>query len=152
MSFLHLRLVEAVGLACTDLSGFSDPYCKIYFHNVSRLSQNDVYISKTKKKTTDPLWNESNSFKLHDKDFANGSLHIDIYDNEKASKRHDFLGGAVFPLSYFQSRQSYQGWLPVRSKNSVRENAKKMPITKMTQNSSSNSSNTSNTSPAGNNS
>ena len=56
MSYLHVRLVEAVGLASTDLLGFADPYCKVYLTNVTHLSENKVFKSEAKKKSTDPIF------------------------------------------------------------------------------------------------
>ena len=58
MAFLHVRVVEAIGLAPTDLNGFADPYCKLQLSGVSNLSDDKVEKTQVKKKSTDPIWDE----------------------------------------------------------------------------------------------
>lgn len=137
MSYLHVRLVEAVGLPSTDLLGFADPYCKVFLKNVTHLSENKIFKSEAKKKSTDPIFDCAASllsiqyiYNIHTiyiliislkyrnvsaKDFENGLLTIDIYDHDKAKKTDDELGTASLPLSYFKENKSFQGWLPIRS-------------------------------------
>eukprot|EP01084_Bolivina_argentea_P253089 425019_1 len=115
MSYLHVRLVEAVGLPSTDLLGFADPYCKVFLKNVTHLSENKVFKSEAKKKSTDPIFDCAASLQVSSKDFANGILTIDIYDHDKAKKTDDELGTASLPLSYFADKKQFQGWLPIRS-------------------------------------
>eukprot|EP01083_Nonionella_stella_P168655 570059_1 len=115
MSYLHVRLVEAIGLPSTDLLGFVDPYCKVHLQNVTHLSENKVFKSEAKKKSTDPIFDCAASLNVSPKDFDNGMLRIDIYDRDKARQTDEQLGVASLPLAYFKSNQQFQGWLPVRS-------------------------------------
>ena len=58
MSFLHIRIVEAIGLAPTDLNGFADPYCQIQLIGVSQNSDGTIRRTQVKKKSTNPIWDE----------------------------------------------------------------------------------------------
>lgn len=129
MSALHVRLVEAVGLPSNDfLGGFCDPFCKIYLKNVS--NPEEAFRSQTQKKTTNPIFNAATSMYAHinskymispyqpniyslvsPEDLSKGSLEIVLFD---ACASEAQLGWHSFSLSYFQKKQSFQGWLPIR--------------------------------------
>lgn len=125
MSLLHIRLVEAVGLPSADFNGFADPYCKVYLENVTHLSENKVFKSAAKKKCTDPIFDCAASLNLSPKDLSTGYLNIDIYDRDVAKKNDDELGFASLPLSYFNEKSQFQGWLPVRSMRQISKNKKR---------------------------
>ncbi|ETO21773.1 hypothetical protein RFI_15429 [Reticulomyxa filosa] len=113
-SYLHVRVVEATGL----------PPCYSYFKaQLRNINVNDSSLvwkgkSVKKHKTSDPLWNESHTFKISKNYLETGSLVIEVYQKGRKSRKlsDKYLGECKIDLTYFGENQQkqYSAWLPIR--------------------------------------
>ena len=88
---LRVKLCYAVGLRSMDSNGYSDPYVKLTLGN-------KTHKSKTIKKTLNPRWDETFSFRENNFGaIANGTLQVDAWDWDMMS-RNDALGSAQLQL------------------------------------------------------
>ncbi|KAI0873036.1 C2 domain-containing protein [Hypoxylon argillaceum] len=89
MGNLRVDLLDGAGLPAADSNGKSDPYCKF------ELNGQEVFKSKTQKKTLNPVWNEF--FELTVPSRTAAKFQLKVYDYDFADKP-DFLGGADINL------------------------------------------------------
>lgn len=89
MGNLRVDVLDAAGLPAADSNGKSDPYARF------ELNGQDIYKTKTQKKTLDPVWNEFFEVAVPSRTAAN--FHVNVYDYDFADKP-DFLGGADINL------------------------------------------------------
>ncbi|KAK6865488.1 hypothetical protein PG995_002016 [Apiospora arundinis] len=89
MGNLRVDVLDAAGLPAADSNGKSDPYARF------ELNGQDVYKTKTIKKTLDPVWNEFFEIAVPSRTAA--KFHVNVYDYDFADKP-DFLGGADINL------------------------------------------------------
>ncbi|KAI0446692.1 C2 domain-containing protein [Xylaria telfairii] len=89
MGNLRVDLLDGVDLPAADSNGKSDPYCKF------ELNGQEVFKSKTQKKTLSPVWNEFFEVAIPSRTAA--KFHLKVYDYDFADKP-DFLGGADINL------------------------------------------------------
>ena len=88
---LRVKLCYAVGLRSMDSNGYSDPYVKLTLGN-------KTHKSKTIKKTLNPRWDETFTFRENNFGaIANGTLQVDAWDWDMMS-RNDPLGSAQLQL------------------------------------------------------
>ena len=83
---LRVEVLDAADLPAADRNGYSDPYCKFM------LNGNEVYKTKTIKKTLHPAWNEFFETPMRSRTAAD--FRVDVYDWDFADKA-DHLGSAV---------------------------------------------------------
>ncbi|KAI2615597.1 tricalbin [Hypoxylon sp. NC1633] len=89
MGSLRVDVLDAAELPSTDSNGKSDPYCKF------ELNGQDVFKTKTQKKTLNPVWNEFFEVTIPSRTAA--KFTCKVYDYDFADKP-DFLGGADINL------------------------------------------------------
>ncbi|KAH9902320.1 tricalbin [Xylariomycetidae sp. FL2044] len=89
MGKLRVDVLDAADLPAADANGKSDPYCKF------ELNGQDVFKTKTQKKTLNPTWNEFFEISIPSRTAAKFSLKVYDYD---FADRPDFLGGADINL------------------------------------------------------
>jgi len=87
---LFVRLAKATGLKAMDSNGFSDPYAKLSLCGT-------VHKSKTIKKTLDPVWDQTFSFKGVLRTLFSEPLQLHVWDYDTFS-RDDKLGHAAVEL------------------------------------------------------
>ncbi|XP_053634032.2 E3 ubiquitin-protein ligase Nedd-4 isoform X1 [Cherax quadricarinatus] len=95
---LRLRVIGGSGLAKKDIFGASDPYVKIELVNVTTNGSDDdvvdCVLTKTKKKTLNPRWDEEFVFRVKP---AEHKLLLEVFDENRLT-RDDFLGLVELPL------------------------------------------------------
>ncbi|KAI0116933.1 tricalbin [Daldinia grandis] len=89
MGNLRVDVLDAADLPAADSNGKSDPYCKF------ELNGQDVFKTKTQKKTLNPVWNEFFEVAIPSRTAA--KFTCKVYDYDFADKP-DFLGGADINL------------------------------------------------------
>ncbi|XP_022815749.1 E3 ubiquitin-protein ligase Nedd-4 isoform X3 [Spodoptera litura] len=92
---LRLRIVGAYSLAKKDIFGASDPYVRVELQKVDGDVTLDTFLTKTKKKTLNPTWNQEFVFRVKP---AEHKLLIQVFDENRLT-RDDFLGMVEVPLS-----------------------------------------------------
>ncbi|KAI0136231.1 C2 domain-containing protein [Xylariales sp. AK1849] len=91
MGHLRVDVLDATSLPSADSNGKSDPYAKF------ELNGQDIFKTKTQKKTLNPVWNEFFEMPVPSRTAAN--FHVKVYDYDFADKP-DFLGGAAINLEH----------------------------------------------------
>ncbi|KAI1176202.1 C2 domain-containing protein [Nemania sp. FL0916] len=89
MGNLRVDVLDGAELPAADSNGKSDPYCKF------ELNGQEVFKTKTQKKTLNPVWNEFFEVAIPSRTAA--KFQCKIYDYDFADKP-DFLGGADINL------------------------------------------------------
>ncbi|KAI5867087.1 tricalbin [Durotheca rogersii] len=89
MGNLRVDVISATDLPAADSNGKSDPYCKF------ELNGQDVFKTKTQKKTLNPSWNEFFEVAVPSRTAA--KFVCKVYDYDFADKP-DFLGGTDINL------------------------------------------------------
>ncbi|KAI1093498.1 tricalbin [Rostrohypoxylon terebratum] len=89
MGNLRVDVLDATDLPAADSNGKSDPYCKF------ELNGQDVFKTKTQKKTLNPVWNEYFEVPIPSRTAA--KFTCKVYDYDFADKP-DFLGGTDINL------------------------------------------------------
>ncbi|ORY66524.1 C2 domain-containing protein [Pseudomassariella vexata] len=97
MGNLRVDILDAADLPAADSNGKSDPYAKFVFNG------QDVFKTKTQKKTLHPVWNEFFEMAVPSRTAA--EFHVNIYDYDFADKP-DFLGGADINLEQLDPFQA----------------------------------------------
>jgi len=111
--FMHIRVIEARGLASADINGLSDPYATLQLSN-----SKEIVRSKTINETLEPQWKFDHTFMLPDSASALDELDllIRVYD-EDTLNADDFLGGCKFIVTDFLRHQVVSGWFELRKEN-----------------------------------
>ncbi|XP_075216382.1 E3 ubiquitin-protein ligase Nedd4 isoform X2 [Lycorma delicatula] len=87
-SRLRLRVISGHQLAKKDIFGASDPYVRIDLNTINGDQTVDSVLTKTKKKTLNPTWNEEFIFRVKP---AEHKLVLQVFDENRLT-RDDFLG------------------------------------------------------------
>ena len=98
---LRVKLTHALGLKSMDSNGYSDPYCKVSFGKQTHKSQ-------IVKKSLNPRWDETYTFRGNYPDFVNGVLNVECWDWDRLS-RNDPLGNGTLQLSHLESQGLAEG-------------------------------------------
>ncbi|CAG9862580.1 unnamed protein product [Phyllotreta striolata] len=101
-SKLRLKVVRAKNLMKKDIFGASDPYVRIDLNLISNDETIDSVLTKTKKRTLSPDWNEEFIFRVKP---AEHKLVIQVFDENRLT-RDDFLGMVELPLLNLPKEQS----------------------------------------------
>jgi len=92
---LRLKVISADNLAKKDIFGASDPYVRIDLINNTDDEVIDSVLTKTKKRTLNPRWEEEFLFRVKP---ADHKLMLEVFDENRLT-RDDFLGKVELPLS-----------------------------------------------------
>ncbi|KRT85579.1 C2 domain containing protein, partial [Oryctes borbonicus] len=87
-SNLRIKVVRGIGLAKKDIFGASDPYVRIDLNTINGDETIDSVLTKTKKKTLNPVWDEEFIFRVKP---AEHKLVLQVFDENRLT-RDDFLG------------------------------------------------------------
>jgi len=90
---LRLKVISADNLAKKDIFGASDPYVRIDLVTWGN-EVIDSVLTKTKKRTLNPRWDEQFTFRLKP---ADHKLVLEVFDENRLT-RDDFLGRVELPL------------------------------------------------------
>lgn len=101
-------------MAKKDIFGASDPYVRVELQKVDGDVTLDTFLTKTKKKTLNPTWNQEFVFRVKP---AEHKLLIQVFDENRLT-RDDFLGMVEVPLST----------VPTETAASARPNVVKYPL------------------------
>ncbi|TMW53549.1 hypothetical protein DOY81_001313 [Sarcophaga bullata] len=99
----HLRVVVLNGktLAKKDIFGASDPYVRIDLNTINGDINIDSVLTKTKKKTLNPTWNEEFLFRVKPSEHK---LVFQVFDENRLT-RDDFLGMVELTLVNLPTEQ-----------------------------------------------
>ncbi|XP_017955011.1 E3 ubiquitin-protein ligase Nedd-4 isoform X6 [Drosophila navojoa] len=99
----HLRIVVLSGksLAKKDIFGASDPYVRIDLNTIHGDINIDSVLTKTKKKTLNPSWNEEFIFRVKPSEHK---LVFQVFDENRLT-RDDFLGMVELTLVNLPTEQ-----------------------------------------------
>ncbi|XP_047996855.1 E3 ubiquitin-protein ligase Nedd-4 isoform X2 [Leguminivora glycinivorella] len=92
---LRLRIIGAYSLAKKDIFGASDPYVRVELQKVDGDVTIETFLTKTKKKTLNPVWNQEFVFRVKPEEHK---LLIQVFDENRLT-RDDFLGMVEIPVS-----------------------------------------------------
>jgi E3 ubiquitin-protein ligase NEDD4 len=87
-SKIRLKIIRGKNLMKKDIFGASDPYVKIDLNTINGDETIDSVLTKTKKKTLNPEWNEEFVFRVKP---AEHKLVLQVFDENRLT-RDDFLG------------------------------------------------------------
>ncbi|XP_037045917.1 E3 ubiquitin-protein ligase Nedd-4 isoform X13 [Bradysia coprophila] len=87
-SQLRIKVLGGQSLAKKDIFGASDPYVRIDLNTINGDINIDSVLTKTKKKTLNPVWNEEFVFRVKP---AEHKLVFQVFDENRLT-RDDFLG------------------------------------------------------------
>lgn len=105
---LTIHVKNAENLISSDSNGFSDPYVKFYLND----EEDAFFKSKTKKKTLNPVWNETCSCVI--KNRVNDIIRIKVVDWD-ATSANDDIGEGTIRLSDVKPNGETQLSIPIKS-------------------------------------
>lgn len=91
---LRLKIMGGHSLAKKDIFGASDPYTRIDLVNVEGNDIEDSVLTKTKKRTLNPKWDEEFIFRVIP---GKHKLVFEVFDENRLT-RDDFLGMVELPI------------------------------------------------------
>jgi len=101
--FLYISVKSAKDLEKADLSGSSDPFCKV-------IANKQSWTTKTIKKNLNPEWNQNTQFVFFE---AVKEIKFEVFDWDKGSK-HDLIGTYTLKLDttsfYNSDNNGVKGW------------------------------------------
>lgn len=88
VSQIRIKVIAGHSLAKKDIFGASDPYVRIDLNTINGDINIDSVLTKTKKKTLNPVWNEEFIFRVKPNEHK---LVFQVFDENRLT-RDDFLG------------------------------------------------------------
>ncbi|XP_037538801.1 synaptotagmin-1b [Nematolebias whitei] len=104
-NILVVGILQAEELPAMDVGGSSDPYVKLYLLP----DKKKKFETKVHRKTLEPNFNETFTFKVPYTDLGGRTLVMTVYDFDRFSK-HDAIGTVKIPMSSVDFSQSLQEW------------------------------------------
>ncbi|XP_077565473.1 synaptotagmin-1-like [Stigmatopora nigra] len=104
-NMLVVGILQAAGLPAMDVGGSSDPYVKVYLLP----DKKKKFETKVHRKTLEPNFNETFSFKVPYTELGGKTLVMTVYDFDRFSK-HDAIGVVKIAMSSVDFSQSLQEW------------------------------------------
>ncbi|XP_040567198.1 multiple C2 and transmembrane domain-containing protein isoform X4 [Lepeophtheirus salmonis] len=98
-----VKVLRAQGIASSDLSGKSDPFCTVELCNVR-------YATHTEFRTLNPIWQKVYQFDVKD---IHDVLEVTVYHDNKDHK-YEFLGKVAIPL--LKIRNNDRKWYTLKEK------------------------------------
>ncbi|XP_053671784.1 E3 ubiquitin-protein ligase Nedd-4 [Anopheles nili] len=86
--FVRIKVLGASGLAKKDIFGYSDPYVKIEQNTITGDVNVDQMMTKTKRRTLNPVWNEEFVFQVKPNEHK---LVFQVFDENRLT-RDGFMG------------------------------------------------------------
>ncbi|XP_053660446.1 E3 ubiquitin-protein ligase Nedd-4-like [Anopheles marshallii] len=86
--YVRIKVLGASGLAKKDIFGYSDPYVKIEQNTITGDVNVDHMVTKTKRRTLNPVWNEEFVFRVEPNEHK---LVFQVYDENRLT-RDGFMG------------------------------------------------------------
>ncbi|KAF2358527.1 C2 domain [Trinorchestia longiramus] len=102
---LHVTIIKCEQLAALDVGGTSDPYVKVYFLP----DKKKKYETKVQKKTLNPVFNETFTYKASFSELISKTIMLCVYDYDRLSK-HDLIGEVKIPLCLVDLGRSIEEW------------------------------------------
>uniref|UniRef100_A0A3P9AGZ7 Synaptotagmin n=1 Tax=Esox lucius TaxID=8010 RepID=A0A3P9AGZ7_ESOLU len=98
-------ILQACDLPAMDVGGSSDPYVKLYLLPDKKRK----FETKVHRKTLNPTFNETFTFKVPYSELGGRTLVMTVYDFDRFSK-HDAIGALRVPMSSLDFSQITQEW------------------------------------------
>ncbi|XP_074489155.1 synaptotagmin-1b [Sebastes fasciatus] len=102
---LIVGILQAAELPAMDVGGSSDPYVKLYLLP----DKKKKFETKVHRKTLEPNFNETFTFKVLYTELGGKTLVMTVYDFDRFSK-HDAIGAVKILMSSIDFSQSLQEW------------------------------------------
>ncbi|XP_043191801.1 synaptotagmin 1-like isoform X3 [Amphibalanus amphitrite] len=102
---LTVTVIQCEELPALDMGGTSDPYVKVYLLP----DKKKKFETKVHRKTLNPVFNETFTFKVPYADAMGKTLVFAIYDFDRFSK-HDQIGEVKLPLCTIDLAQTIEEW------------------------------------------
>ncbi|XP_058825890.1 E3 ubiquitin-protein ligase Nedd-4-like isoform X3 [Topomyia yanbarensis] len=110
-SRLRIKVIAGQQLAKKDIFGASDPYVRIDLNTIAGDENIDSVLTKTKKKTLNPRWDEEFIFRVKPNEHK---LVFQVFDENRLT-RDDFLGMVELPLSQLPKETADGAPIPNKS-------------------------------------
>ncbi|XP_067876130.1 synaptotagmin-1-like [Heterodontus francisci] len=107
---LIVGIIQAAELAALDIGGTSDPYVKVYLLP----DKKKKFETKVHRKTLNPTFNESFTFKIPYSELGGKILVMSVYDFDRFSK-HDAIGEIRIPMSSIDLAHVIEEWRDLES-------------------------------------
>ncbi|XP_019369365.1 PREDICTED: synaptotagmin-2 [Gavialis gangeticus] len=107
---LTVGILQAAELPALDMGGTSDPYVKVFLLP----DKKKKYETKVQKKTLNPAFNETFTFKVPYQELGGKTLVMSIYDFDRFSK-HDIIGEVKVPMNTVDLGQPIEEWRDLQS-------------------------------------
>ncbi|XP_054475417.1 synaptotagmin-1b [Anoplopoma fimbria] len=104
-NMLMVGILQAAELPAMDVGGSSDPYVKVYLLP----DKKKKFETKVHRKTLEPNFNETFTFKVPYTELGGKTLVMTVYDFDRFSK-HDAIGDVKIPMNGVDFSQSLQEW------------------------------------------
>ncbi|NP_001191553.1 synaptotagmin-1 isoform 1 [Aplysia californica] len=118
---LSVNVIQAADLPGMDMSGTSDPYVKVYLLP----DKKKKYETKVHRKTLNPVFNESFTFKVPYAEVGSKILTFAVYDFDRFSK-HDQIGQVQVPLNSIDLGRVVEDWKDLQSPDTESEKENKL--------------------------
>ncbi|XP_066938405.1 synaptotagmin 1 isoform X14 [Macrobrachium rosenbergii] len=102
---LSVTVIQCEELPALDMGGTSDPYVKVYLLP----DKKKKFETKVHRKTLNPVFEETFTFKVPYADIMSKTLVFGIYDFDRFSK-HDQIGEVKIPLCQVDLAQTIEEW------------------------------------------
>ncbi|XP_061444540.1 synaptotagmin-5 isoform X2 [Rhineura floridana] len=107
---LVVGILQAADLPALDIGGTSDPYVKVFLHPEKKKK----YETKVHRKTLNPTFNESFTFKVPYSELGGKTLVMAVYDFDRFSK-HDAIGEIRIPMNTVDLAHVIEEWRDLQS-------------------------------------
>ncbi|XP_078511152.1 synaptotagmin-5 [Lissotriton helveticus] len=107
---LVVGIIQAADLPALDIGGTSDPYVKVYLLP----DKKKKYETKVHRKTLNPTFNESFTFKIPYAELGGKTLVMSVYDFDRFSK-HDAIGEARVHMNTIDLAHVIEEWQDLQS-------------------------------------
>uniref|UniRef100_A0A3P8WQL9 Synaptotagmin 2 n=1 Tax=Cynoglossus semilaevis TaxID=244447 RepID=A0A3P8WQL9_CYNSE len=102
---LTVGILQAADLLSMDSGGTSDPYVKVFVLP----DKKKKFDTKVHKKTLNPVFNETFSFKIAYTDLGGQTLVLQVFDFDRFGK-HDLIGEIKIPMNTIDLGQPIHEW------------------------------------------
>uniref|UniRef100_A0A8C2ZWH0 Synaptotagmin 2 n=1 Tax=Cyclopterus lumpus TaxID=8103 RepID=A0A8C2ZWH0_CYCLU len=102
---LTVGILQAADLLSMDSGGTSDPYVKVFVLP----DKKKKYDTKVHKKTLNPVFNETFTFKIPFQEMGGKTLVMSVYDFDRFSK-HDVIGEIKTPMNTLDLAKPIEEW------------------------------------------